>query len=64
MVGDGDMQVIAANWDHVGTGERPLVDHPGWAVVDRIDIADLAERRARWRGAQGLGSAIPPRSGR
>lgn len=54
MVGDGDMQVIAANWDHVGTGERPLVDHPGWAVVDRIDIADLASERAhRWRGAQG-----------
>lgn len=54
MVGDGDMQVIVATWDHVGTGERPLVDHAGWAVVDRIDIADLASERAHgWRGALG-----------
>lgn len=54
MVGDGDMQVIAANWDHIGTGERPLVEHAGWTVVDRIDIADLASERAHgWRGAQG-----------
>jgi len=54
MVGDGDMQVIVADWDHVGTGERPLEDHAGWAVVDRIDVADLASERAHaWRGAQG-----------
>ncbi|MBA3463420.1 MAG: hypothetical protein H0T46_25925 [Deltaproteobacteria bacterium] len=54
MVGDGNMQLIIAVWDHVGTGERPLTDHPGWAVVDRIDIADLASERAHgWRGAQG-----------
>ncbi|MEO7093534.1 MAG: hypothetical protein ABI175_09805, partial [Polyangiales bacterium] len=54
MVGDGNMQVIAADWDHVGTGERPLVDHAGWAVVDRLDIADLTSERAHaWRGAQG-----------
>ncbi len=54
MVGDGDMQVIAASWDHAGTGERPITAHPGWAVVDRIDIADLASERAHgWHGAQG-----------
>lgn len=54
MVGDGDMQIIVADWDHVGTGESPLVEHPGWAVVDRIDIADLASERAHaWHGAQG-----------
>lgn len=54
MVGDGDMQIITASWDHVGTGERPLVEHAGWAMVDRLDIADLASERAHhWRGAQG-----------
>ncbi len=54
MVGDGNMAVIVADWDHIGTGERPITDHPGWAVVDRIDIADLASERAHaWRGAQG-----------
>jgi len=54
LVGDGDMQVIAASWDHVGTGERPLDDHDGWAVVDRVDIADLASEAAHgWTGALG-----------
>ena len=37
-----------------GTGERPLNDHTGWTVVDRIDIADLASERAHdWRGRIG-----------
>ncbi|MBL0213842.1 MAG: hypothetical protein IPQ07_08160 [Myxococcales bacterium] len=54
VVGDGNMQVIVADFDHVGTGERPIGAHPGWAVVDRLDIADLASERAHgWRGAQG-----------
>lgn len=54
MAGDGNMQIIEAVWDHAGTGERPLNAHPGWAVVDRVDIADLASERAHgWRGAQG-----------
>ena len=54
LVGDGDMQVIVASFDHVGTGEHPLAEHPGWRVVDRIDIADLASERAHgWRGALG-----------
>lgn len=54
MAGDSNMQIIEAVWDHVGTGERPLTAHPGWAVVDRLDIADLASERAHgWRGAQG-----------
>jgi hypothetical protein len=49
------MQVIEANWDHTGTGERPLLEHPGWAVVDRIDIAHLASERAHgWHGAIGV----------
>ena len=48
------MQVIVASWDHVGTGERPLDDHAGWAIVDRVDIADLASERAHdWHGALG-----------
>ncbi len=54
MVGDADMQIIAANWDHVGTAERPLNDHTGWRVVDRLDIADLASERAHhWIGGMG-----------
>jgi hypothetical protein len=48
------MEVIAANWDHVGTAERPLNDHTGWKVVDRVDIADLAsERGHHWVGGMG-----------
>jgi len=48
------MQVIVATWDHVGTGERPLTDHAGWAIVDRIDVADLASEAAHhWAGALG-----------
>ncbi len=54
LVGDLDLQLIVANWDHVGTGELPLEPHPGWTVVDRIDVADLASERAhRWRGDLG-----------
>jgi hypothetical protein len=54
LVGDQDMQLIEARWDHVGTGERPLTAHDGWAVVDRVDIADLASERAHgWRGTLG-----------
>ncbi|HEY5950870.1 MAG TPA: hypothetical protein VIV40_35500, partial [Kofleriaceae bacterium] len=54
LVGEGDMQVLVANWDHVGTGERPLNDHTGWAVVDRVDIADIASERAHnWVGRMG-----------
>ena len=54
LVGEGDMQVIAANWDHAHTGERPLNDHTGWTIVDRVDIADMASERAhRWHGGLG-----------
>jgi hypothetical protein len=54
LVGDGDMQVLPAVWDHVGTGEAPLTDHAGWAVVDTIDVADLASERAHhWTATLG-----------
>jgi hypothetical protein len=54
MTGAYDMELIVANWDHVGTAERPLDPHPGWSVVDRLDIADLASERAHdWRGRMG-----------
>jgi len=53
-VGAADMQVIAARFDHLGTGELPFDEHPGWRVVDRIDIADIASERAHnWRGDVG-----------
>ena len=54
LVGGDDMQVIAATWDHARTGERPINDHTGWTIVDRIDVADLASERAHgWHGALG-----------
>ncbi|MEO6772935.1 MAG: hypothetical protein ABI467_07915 [Kofleriaceae bacterium] len=54
LVGEADMQVIVANWDHAHTGERPINDHTGWKLVDRVDIADLASEHAHhWRGAMG-----------
>ena len=54
LVGDADMQLIVATWDHVGTGERPLTPHDGWALVDRVDVAFLASERAHgWSGAMG-----------
>jgi hypothetical protein len=54
LVGENDMQVIVPNWDHVGTGERPLNDHAGWGLVDRVDVADIASERAhRWSGRMG-----------
>ena len=61
LVGDRDMQVIVARWDHVGTGERPLTPHEGWTLVDRVDIANLASERAHaWHGALGRRSFGDP----
>jgi hypothetical protein len=52
--GGAELQLIAASWDHAGTGERPLGDHAGWSIADRIDIADLASEAAHtWAGALG-----------
>jgi hypothetical protein len=54
LVGGDDMEVIQATWDHAGTGERPLNDHTGWTIVDRVDIADIASEHAHgWTGALG-----------
>jgi hypothetical protein len=54
LAGGADLQLIAASWDHVGTGDRPENDHAGWSIVDRIDIADLASEAAHgWAGALG-----------
>ena len=52
--GSSDMQLLVASFDHTGTGERPLNDHSGWSIVDRVDIADLASERAHgWVGRLG-----------
>jgi hypothetical protein len=54
LVGEGDMQIIESRWDHIGTGERPLNDHTGWAITDRVDIADVDSERAHdWHGRMG-----------
>jgi hypothetical protein len=53
-IGDHDMQLIAAVWDHAHTAERPLDPALGWHIADRVDIADVADERAHlWRGELG-----------
>jgi hypothetical protein len=48
------LRLVAASWDRAGTAERPLDPHPGWRVVDRVDVADIAaERGHAWRGELG-----------
>lgn len=54
LIGDGDMQLIVANWDRVHSAERPLVEQPGWHMVDRVDVADLvSEREHLWKADLG-----------
>jgi hypothetical protein len=54
LVGDSNMQLIAARWWHVHTAERPFEVPAGWHVVDRVDVADIANERAHgWTGAIG-----------
>ncbi|MBV8759365.1 MAG: hypothetical protein JO257_18905, partial [Deltaproteobacteria bacterium] len=54
LAGSTDMQILTATWDHAGTGDRPLNDHTGWAIVDRVDVADIASEKAHhYKGALG-----------
>jgi hypothetical protein len=54
LAGELDMQILTANWDHAGTGERPFTPHDGWKLVDRVDVADIASEAAHgWTGALG-----------
>jgi hypothetical protein len=54
LIGDRDMQLIVARWDRVHTAEQPLALDPGWRVVDRIDVADIASEDAHaWAGGLG-----------
>lgn len=54
LVGDANMQLIVARWYNVHTAERPSAEPPGWHVVDRVDVADLASEAAHdWHGALG-----------
>ena len=54
LVGDSNMQLIAARWWNVHTAERPLAEPDGWHVVDRVDIADTEDERAHaWKGKVG-----------
>lgn len=41
-----DLQLFAASFDHAGTAERPVTEHAGWAIVDRVDLADRASEAA------------------
>jgi hypothetical protein len=50
----GGLRLHAASWDLAHTAERPLDAVPGWRVVDRVDVADLADERGhRHAGASG-----------
>jgi hypothetical protein len=61
LIGDNDMQLITAVWDHVHTAERPLHPAAGWHLVDRLDIADIANERAHgWRGQLGRRAFADP----
>ncbi|HEX2690178.1 MAG TPA: hypothetical protein VHN14_26365 [Kofleriaceae bacterium] len=54
LIGDHDMQLITAVWDHVHTAERPFEPVPAWHIADRVDVADLADERAHgWTGQLG-----------
>jgi hypothetical protein len=54
LIGDYDMELIVANWDHVHTAEQPSAIEAGWKVVDRVDIADIASETAHgWKGNLG-----------
>jgi hypothetical protein len=54
LIGDHDMQLITAVWDHAHTAERPLDPTPGWHIADRVDVADVADEHAHhWTGALG-----------
>ena len=55
------LDVFAARWDHTDTGERPLGAHAGWAIVDRIDLADRDSEAAHaWSGALGVAAGDSP----
>lgn len=61
LIGDSDMQIIAAIWDHAHTAERPLDPPSGWHLADRVDIADVADEHAHhWSGDLGRRSFGDP----
>jgi hypothetical protein len=54
LIGGGDMQLIVARWDRAHSAEQPLTLEPGWQVVDRVDVADIASEDAHaWTGSLG-----------
>ena len=46
LVGGGNMEVMKARWDAMGSGHEPCDAQPGWKVVDRVDIADRRSEAA------------------
>lgn len=56
-----NMELVEANWDHVGTGERLAKRIAGWHIVDRVDVADLESEQAHaWSGALGVRGFAEP----
>lgn len=61
VVAGKNMELVEADWDHVGTGERTLRTKPEWRMVDRVDVADLASERGHmWTGALGARKFAEP----
>jgi hypothetical protein len=57
--GRAELVLRPARWDHAGTGDRPVTDHAGWAIVDRLDVADRAsEADHAWRGVDVSGPSL------
>jgi hypothetical protein len=55
----GDVVLADARWDHVRTAERPLSPHPGWRLVDRIDLADRdSEKAHHWADERGVRDSL------
>lgn len=57
--GRAPFDLAPLEFDRVGVSERPVTPHDGWALADRVDVADLASERAHhWR----RDAASPPGS--
>jgi hypothetical protein len=52
VIRERDLALHVADFDHARSAERPLAPHVGWAIVDRVDVADRASERAHgWIGS-------------
>ena len=54
LIGGGNMLLMKAKWDALGTGHRPCAPTDGWVIVDTVDVADRrSEAKHRYRNQLG-----------